>query len=131
MIYLNSSAVVKLAITEAETDALSAYLTDHSGHRSTSSELARVEVLRAVWRRSPTALPQAQGVISRRALLRLSRAVVASAASLAPANLRGLDALHLASALRLGSRLTAMVCYDDRLAAAAREMNLPVEAPGT
>lgn len=42
---------------------------------------------------------------------------------------RSLDAIHLATALRGRSRLTAFLTYDKRLADAAREAGLPVEAP--
>jgi predicted nucleic acid-binding protein len=130
MIYLDSSAAVKLAVTEPETGALSEYLAARPDERPTSSELARVEVLRAVLRRHPAALPQAQEVMSRLTLFRLSRSILTSAAALHPADLRTLDAIHLASAMRLGKRLTRMVCYDDRLGAAARAARIPVDAPG-
>lgn len=43
--------------------------------------------------------------------------------------LRTLDAIHLATALRLGSDLDAVVTYDNRLAEAARTLGLPVAAP--
>ncbi|MFJ8919080.1 PIN domain-containing protein [Streptomyces sp. NPDC102415] len=46
-----------------------------------------------------------------------------------PATVRSLDAIHLATALRGRSRLTAFLTYDKRLADAAREAGLPVEAP--
>jgi hypothetical protein len=41
----------------------------------------------------------------------------------------GLDALHLAAALSLGSDLERMYCYDVRLAAAATAFGLDVRAP--
>jgi hypothetical protein len=42
---------------------------------------------------------------------------------------RTLDAIHLATALELGDELTAFVCYDDRLSAAAAALGLPVVTP--
>lgn len=131
MIYLDSSALVKLAIVEPETSALAEWLADRPEERRVSSELARVEVLRAVLRRQPTALLQAEQVISRLRKLRLSRALLASAAALHPPELRTLDAIHVASALRLGARLSSVVCYDERLGDAARGAGLVVDAPGS
>jgi predicted nucleic acid-binding protein len=46
-----------------------------------------------------------------------------------PAWLRTLDAIHLASALQVLPALDAFVTYDDRLAAAARSLGLPVVRP--
>ena len=131
MIYLDSSALVKLAIVEPETTALSTWLGERTAEVRVSSDLARVEVPRAVLRRQPAALPQAQQVIARLLKLRMSRAVLSEAAALHPAQLRSLDAIHIASALRLGARLTSMVCYDERLGEAARTAGLAVDAPGT
>jgi hypothetical protein len=43
--------------------------------------------------------------------------------------LRTLDAIHLASALRLAAVMDAFVTYDDLLAVAARSAGLPVVRP--
>ena len=56
----------------------------------------------------------------------LSGAVVLQAGRLEPAALRSLDAIHLASALLLGSDLAGIVTYDRRLAEAASRMGIPV-----
>ncbi len=45
--------------------------------------------------------------------------------------LRALDAIHVASALRLGREVETFVTYDDRQAVAARTAGLAVAAPGT
>jgi hypothetical protein len=53
-----------------------------------------------------------------------------AAATFAPGtSLRSLDAIHLASALVLGSGLVAVVTYDDRTAHAASTLGISVEAP--
>ena len=57
--------------------------------------------------------------------------IAARAAALNPATLRTLDAIHLATALELRDELTAFVCYDDRLSAAARDLGMPVVAPAS
>lgn len=43
--------------------------------------------------------------------------------------LRSLDAIHLATARLLGTELTALLTYDDRLAKAAEAANIPVHVP--
>jgi hypothetical protein len=48
-----------------------------------------------------------------------------------PGSLRGLDAVHLASALRIQADLQVLVAYDKRLLSAAEEVGLPTAAPGT
>ena len=60
----------------------------------------------------------------------VSRELLGDAARLEPADLRSLDAIHLATALRSGDRLTAVVTYDQRLSAAAERHGLRVLAPG-
>ena len=51
------------------------------------------------------------------------------AAGIAPATVRTLDAIHLATAVSMGSALASFVTYDERLAEAARALGLPVVAP--
>jgi predicted nucleic acid-binding protein len=63
-------------------------------------------------------------------LVELDEDVAATAATVAPAVLRSLDAIHLASALAIGGELTEIITYDSRLAAAARNAGLEVQAPG-
>ena len=56
-------------------------------------------------------------------------AILTAAAELDPAELRSLDALHLASALSLGEDLARFYCYDARLAAAAEALGIEVSQP--
>ena len=65
MIYLDSSALVKLALTEPESAALASWLAERSGQPLVSSALHRAEVPRAVWRAEPGALPRSYRVIKR------------------------------------------------------------------
>ncbi len=53
-------------------------------------------------------------------LLRIDDRVLADAGRLEPAELQSLDAIHLASARRLGSSVKQIVTYDERMAAVAR-----------
>jgi uncharacterized protein len=129
VIYLDSSALVRLAVVEANTVALTRWLAEHEDQARATSDLARVEVTRAVMRAMPTALLQAHHVVARTYKVTLTEQVLTTAAALQPQSLRSLDAIHLACALTLGARLTAFVCYDDRLTAAAQTLNLPAVSP--
>ncbi|WP_026455093.1 type II toxin-antitoxin system VapC family toxin [Saccharomonospora iraqiensis] len=128
MIYLDSSALLKLVVREAETDALRAWLGDHTDPPC-SSELAKVEVTVATRRVAPDLLPTARAAIAGLDLLPLSSATI-TLASETEQQLRSLDALHLASALLLGDELTRFVTYDHRLASAAEAVRLTTTAPG-
>lgn len=129
LLYLDSSAIVKLVAREPETDALVERL--RSDPDLVSSALARVEVGRAVRRaRLPGVdLPRANAVLDRIALLRIDEGILEAAQARDPADLRSLDAVHLASALSLGDLLDAIVTYDAQLASAARLQGLEVFAP--
>ena len=61
-------------------------------------------------------------------LLRMEESILESASTLAPARLRTLDSIHLASALSLET-VAGMIVYDSRLAQAARDCGLKVLAP--
>lgn len=129
LIYLDSSALVKLVLPEEESAALVSTLTHF--RQAASSALSRVEVHRAVRQISaqPRALQRAREVLAGIYLIPIDDLILSMAADLKPAALRSLDALHLATALRLGSELTAMIVYDSRLAEAARQTGLEVLAP--
>lgn len=129
MIYLDSSALVKLAVTEPESAGLGRWLSGQPNLVCTSSTVIRVEVPRAVWRADPTALPESYRVIRRMVEVELSDEVLARAASVRPMALRAVDAIHLASALTLRDQLTTFVAYDKRLVAAAKEAGLPTASP--
>jgi uncharacterized protein len=125
--YVDSSALVKLVVREAESDALRQYL-DSAGPLS-SSILSTVEVSRAVARVAPESVAAVKTLMETLALVGFDARISARAAALAPASLRTIDAIHLATALEFEGEVTAFVSYDDRLSAAARDLGLPVVAP--
>jgi predicted nucleic acid-binding protein len=129
VIYLDSSALVKLALAEPESGALASYLGDRSDQALVSSSLHRAEVLRAIWRAEPGALPRAQRIIRRISLVSLSHELLDNAATVAPEGLPTTAAIHLASALAIKRDLTAFVCYDKQLSDAAEASGLPVASP--
>ncbi|MEV4533233.1 type II toxin-antitoxin system VapC family toxin [Asanoa sp. NPDC049518] len=128
MIYLDSSAIVKLAHREAETDALRAWL-GANPHALVSSALARTESHRALLRMSVQAIPVLRSVLATIHQRPLTDDLLDGAASLPGAGLRSLDALHLATAESLRPGLTWFVTYDKRLGDAAQARGLPVIAP--
>jgi predicted nucleic acid-binding protein len=129
LIYLDSSALVKLAITEPESAGLLSWLAAQPNLVRVASTVIRVEVPRAVWRAEPSALPESYLVIRRTTEIELSDEVLSKAAGVKPVTLRAIDAIHLASALVLRRELTAFVSYDKRLLAAAKEAGLPTASP--
>jgi predicted nucleic acid-binding protein len=125
--YLDSSAIVKLVIAEPQSAALRRYL----GRRRplVSSALARTEVVRAVLGEGERGLARARLVLARLDLVRVNDRVLEAAGELLPAELRSLDAIHLATARQLGSDLGHLVTYDDRMLTAARLLGLATSAP--
>ena len=126
MLYLDTSAVVKLLVLEKESMALRASIGDQDW---ASSALLRTELPRALVRVEPSVVPRALDLLARGNLLVIDTQVLDTAARLLPPSLRSLDAIHLASALQLRGELSAFVAYDDRLLAAASALGMPVASP--
>ena len=118
---------MKLVVREPESAALRAFIRRRKARAS--SALARVEVVRAVRTQRRAAVDRAHEVIERTELVRIDDQILDAAALLPGENLRSLDAIHLAAALRLGSDLTMLVSYDERTLAAARALKIPVASP--
>jgi uncharacterized protein len=129
LIYLDSSAIVKLVVLEPETSALLSFLAGHP--ERASSGLARVEVLRALRRARASASQRrrASDVLSRIALLHVDDDILESAAELESADLRSLDAIHVATVLSIKEELAGVVTYDERFSAAAKRAGLSIFAP--
>lgn len=127
-VYLDSSALVKLVVREAESAALRRHL--KGGGPAVSCALARVEVVRAVRLHGAGAIERAKEVISAFRLLSLDDRLLDHAASLEGSPLRSLDAIHVAAALELGDDGVELVTYDARMASAARGLDLRVASPG-
>ena len=125
--YLDSSALVKLAVREPESAALRAHL--HRRRPWVSSALARTEVLRALLAAGEEALVAGRRVLARCDLVRVNDRVLNLAGALQPPELRSLDAIHLATAERLREEIGDFIVYDERLAAAARQLGYRVLAP--
>lgn len=126
--YLDTSAAVKLLMNEPESPALRRWLRRRP--ERASAALLRVELLRVVRRAGlPRLIPEARRLLAGLHLIRLDDFLLDRAADLEPAELRSLDAIHLAAATSLGDDLAAVVSYDDRLLAAAGALGLPTATP--
>ena len=129
MVYLDSSAIVKLVVAELESQALRRYLAVR--YDRVASGLVRVEVFRALRRAhtwEPATRHRAEQVLDSIALVAIDEPVLRAAAHLQPERLRSLDAVHLATALSLEG-LEAVVTYDHRLLDATVAAGLKVAAP--
>lgn len=129
MIYLDTSALLKLVIDEAESRDLEFWLRQQD-ERLTSSEIARVELVRACRRVAPTSVTTARALLADLPLVPIGPAIIEIAETVDPPLLRSLDALHLAAAIELDLELTAFVAYDKRLRDAAVFAGLPAVSPG-
>jgi predicted nucleic acid-binding protein len=126
-VYLDSSALVKLVVREAESEALIRHLGDRPNRASCA--LARVEVVRAVKAQGQAATARARQLLDRISLLFLDEVLLDQAAALDGAILRSLDAIHIAAARALGDDLGELVTYDRRMADAAQRLGIAVVAP--
>ncbi len=118
---------MKLPLQEAELEVLLEELAEWDGY--VSSALLGVEAIRACERYGPEYAEDARSFIADVALLPLDDAVLDQAASIDPAGLRSLDALHLATALSIRGEIGAFFTYDERLAETATAHGLPVARP--
>jgi predicted nucleic acid-binding protein len=130
LVYLDSSALVKLVVRETYSEALRGWLLKHPARLT--SVLAVTEVRRAIGRLAPRRglADRARLVLDGFALLAVDQDVLDRAARLAPPELRSLDAIHIASGMSLGTDLLAFVTYDERQRLAARKVGLPLVQPG-
>jgi len=101
VVYLDSSAIVKLVVGELESSAL---------HGS-------------------PAVTRARQVLRRIDLVSLDDELLNDAALLDMSLLSSLDAIHLAAARAFGDELTAVVTYDERMSTAAARLGLAVDSP--
>jgi uncharacterized protein len=127
-VYADSSALVKLIVDEPESDALESYVA--SGPQLATSRIALVEVARATTLANPApeVREETVRVLESCMLVDVSAALLRSAAALTTASVRTLDAVHLASALRVEA--DELVAYDRRLLRAAVANGLQVTSPG-
>jgi predicted nucleic acid-binding protein len=128
-IYVDTSALVKLVVVEAESAALRSYFEDFRSDTQFTAALARTELVRAVARQgSNDVIDNARLALTKLDLVAITNTLLDAAATMRPRELRTLDAIHLAAA-RTAPELRALVTYDSRLAEAAATAGLAVVTP--
>lgn len=124
--YLDTSAFIKLVRSEPESRALRAEL---AGRELFSSVLLSVEGRRAARRYGTLAVNRARAALTTITLLPIDQPIIEAAGELDPAELRSLDALHLATIISLGEDVERVYCYDSRLTYAAQAIGIDVSEP--
>ena len=126
--YDDTSAVMKLVVSERESAATAAYLVEKaaSGGHLVASMLLYTELHCAARRRSMP-FETINAVLAGINLVDVTRSDLMYAAAL-PRQLRSADAIHLATAIRL--QTDSMVAYDHELLLAATESGITTASPG-
>jgi predicted nucleic acid-binding protein len=124
--YIDASALAKLILDESGSAEMRHWYVE--SERVVSSRVGVVETRRAVGRKDHDSA-HLETILRSVDVLEFDAAIARSAAAVAPAGLKTLDAIHLASALALAGEVDAFVTYNDRLAEAARAIGLPVVRP--
>lgn len=127
MIYLDTSALLKLITPEEHSDALAEFVDGRTDF--VSSRLLAVEARRGALRRAPQTLPRVDVFLTGVEMIAVSTTVVEHASRLPDPTLRSLDAIHLATALLVRGEIETVLAYDRRLLAAAAAHGLPTVAP--
>ena len=125
--YLDSSVALRVLLGHSE-GAIDWYeQAVDAGQRVVSSHLIALEVAR-VLRRESLDVKLGQGFVDELILLRVDDALLGEAAAIKP-HVKSLDAIHLASAQRIGAQATTVVTHDKNMARAAEELGFTVLDP--
>ena len=125
--YLDSSAILKYVFAEPERPAMIKALTS----QAISSELARLEVKRAVFRINPKDIDLTNEELSRINFVSISNQVLTVAESFTGSvTLATLDAIHVATAITLGHQIEGIITYDKQMISNAAVMGIKVLSPG-
>jgi hypothetical protein len=126
VLYLDTSAFLKILVDEEHSRPLRRAL---SRTTAWSSTLLAVEAHRVALRLG-IAAAEVDVRLAAVTLVVPSETSYVSARSVGTAELRTLDALHLAAAMELGTDLERFVTYDRRLAAGCDHHDIEVSSPG-
>lgn len=118
---------MKYVFAEPERPAMVKALTS----QAISSDLARLEVKRAVYRINPKDIALANDELSRVNFVSISNQVLTVAESFTGSvTLATLDAIHVATAISLGNQIEGIISYDKQMLTNARNMGIKVLSPG-
>ncbi|HST54763.1 MAG TPA: type II toxin-antitoxin system VapC family toxin [Solirubrobacteraceae bacterium] len=126
-VYLDTSALGRSLLDEPDKAVIEHTLNAYG--LPVSSTLLRVELRRLGFRRN--LLDRADALLSGVTLIPLDNEILTAAETVIPPTVATLDAIHLATAVRLAQagELDAIMTYDKRLADGARAHGLTVIAP--
>jgi uncharacterized protein len=126
-LYVDTSALGRVLFNEPDKPAIEHELSQYDTRWS--SQLLYVELRRFALRHG--LLDPALRLLRGLALITLAEATLRSAATIEPTNVATLDAIHLATAVRLHAdgELDAILTYDARLSDGARHHGIAVLAP--
>lgn len=126
-IYVDTSAIARMLLDEPDKPAIERRLEDFE--ERVASRLLRVELRRVGTREG--VLDRADDLLKDISLVAVDEEILASAETLTPSTVTTLDAIHLATAVRLSKagELDALMTYDKRLADGAREHGITVLSP--
>ena len=110
-LYLDSSAILKLIVKEAESTALSKYIKSSV----ITSAISRVEVIRTLSRNNQALVTPAAQVLAKFEFLPVSQAVLSIAESFVQSSLRSLDAIQVASVIFLSPKNNTLITYDKNM----------------
>ncbi|MFP3578759.1 type II toxin-antitoxin system VapC family toxin [Arthrobacter sp. SIMBA_036] len=129
ILYIDTSAFLKLVVEERESSATAAYLSDvaGSGGHLVASMLLYTEMHCAA-RRRHIPFDVVNAALAGINLVDVTRSDLMYAAAM-PRQLRSADAIHLATAIRL--QADSMLAYDSELLLAAVETGITTTSPGT
>ena len=127
LVYVDTSALGRLLLDEADKPLIEQALETFT--RRAASSLLRVELRRLGLRHNM--LDRVDPLLAGVLLVPLGRRIVTTAETLAPSTVASLDAIHLATAVRLAEagELDALMTYDKQLAAGAHEHGIEVLSP--
>ncbi len=127
--YLDTAAALKLLAAESHSRPFAQFYDDHAGSAWVSSTLLQVELMRAVKRAAPALVPSAQELLLAFDYITIDQNIIGAAINEPDRTLRSVDAIHLATARALGTDLTGLATYDDRLASAAMDAGMTIISP--
>ena len=126
-IYLDTSAAAKLLVEESESSRLAAFLDGIEAEEDIMSSALLETELRRFGTRIDLPQSAVTDLLTRVGLVEPDRSLFYEAGLLPGRHLRSLDALHLATAVRVDA--SAVVAYDHRLLEAARSLGLETMSP--
>lgn len=130
MIYIDSTAMLKLIAQAPETAALTDYLTARTDTVWFTCSLARAELLRTTASLPPAATQHAHHLLDGLDTVAMTDRLITAAAALNPPPQRTIDALHIAAALTAGTQLHTLITYDPELTDAANHHHITTTHPG-